>query len=119
MTGLPRSQPSGSALSCWTAGPVTLYTGDAHQALAALPDESVDCVVTSPPYWGLRDYGTGRWSGGRPDCPTVAAARRTGRPRTCPTCAAVWEDQQHGLEATLTDYIDRLIAVFRQTRRPL
>jgi DNA modification methylase len=31
--------------------------GDVLKALAKLPDGSVDCCVTSPPYWGLRDYG--------------------------------------------------------------
>jgi len=31
--------------------------GDVHFALGRLPGESVQCVVTSPPYWGLRDYG--------------------------------------------------------------
>jgi site-specific DNA-methyltransferase (cytosine-N4-specific) len=31
--------------------------GDVHLALAHLPADSVQCVVTSPPYWGLRDYG--------------------------------------------------------------
>lgn len=31
--------------------------GDVLDALAALPDQSVHCIVTSPPYWGLRDYG--------------------------------------------------------------
>lgn len=36
---------------------VTLYHGDALAVLADLPDASVDCVVTSPPYFGLRDYG--------------------------------------------------------------
>src|SRR3990167_5821833 len=36
---------------------VTLYVGDALAVLAELPDESVHCCVTSPPYWGLRDYG--------------------------------------------------------------
>jgi len=35
---------------------VTLYHGDALETLRTLPDESVHCVVTSPPYWGLRDY---------------------------------------------------------------
>jgi site-specific DNA-methyltransferase (cytosine-N4-specific) len=35
----------------------TVLEGDVHLALARLPDESVQCVVTSPPYWGLRDYG--------------------------------------------------------------
>ncbi len=32
--------------------------GDALAVLRSLPAESIDCVVTSPPYWGLRDYGT-------------------------------------------------------------
>ena len=36
---------------------VTVYQGDVLACLADLPDESVDCCVTSPPYWGLRDYG--------------------------------------------------------------
>lgn len=31
---------------------------DARTGLASLPDESVDCIVTSPPYWQMRDYGT-------------------------------------------------------------
>lgn len=35
-----------------------ILCGDVREMLATLPDESVNCVVTSPPYWGLRDYGT-------------------------------------------------------------
>ncbi len=35
-----------------------LYCGDALEVLQTLPSESVQCCVTSPPYWGLRDYGT-------------------------------------------------------------
>jgi DNA modification methylase len=35
-----------------------LYLGDVREVLRELPDESVHCCVTSPPYWGLRDYGT-------------------------------------------------------------
>ena len=35
----------------------TLLNGDALEMLKTLPDESVHCCVTSPPYWGLRDYG--------------------------------------------------------------
>ena len=35
----------------------TCLVGDVREMLATLPDESVHCVVTSPPYWGLRDYG--------------------------------------------------------------
>ncbi len=36
---------------------VTLHHGDSLQVLQSLPDESVNCCVTSPPYYGLRDYG--------------------------------------------------------------
>lgn len=36
---------------------VQIITGDAPEQLRLLPDASVNCCVTSPPYWGLRDYG--------------------------------------------------------------
>lgn len=36
---------------------VRLYNGSSIDVLRSLPAESVQCVVTSPPYWGLRDYG--------------------------------------------------------------
>ena len=35
------------------------YCGDALQVLETLPTDSIDCVMTSPPYWGQRDYGGG------------------------------------------------------------
>lgn len=35
----------------------TIHTGDALEVLQTLPDKSIQCCVTSPPYWGLRDYG--------------------------------------------------------------
>lgn len=35
----------------------TIIQGDALTVLKTLPDEFIDCCVTSPPYWGLRDYG--------------------------------------------------------------
>ena len=38
-------------------GRVTLWLGDVRAMLSAMDPDSVDCVVTSPPYWGLRDYG--------------------------------------------------------------
>lgn len=38
-------------------GSTTILVGDVLEQLATLPDESVHCVVTSPPYWGLRNYG--------------------------------------------------------------
>jgi DNA modification methylase len=39
---------------------VRIMTGDCREVLRTLADESVHCVVTSPPYWGLRDYGIGK-----------------------------------------------------------
>ncbi|WP_018390891.1 site-specific DNA-methyltransferase [Ancylobacter sp. FA202] len=38
-------------------GRVSILLGDVRARLAAMEPDSVDCVVTSPPYWGLRDYG--------------------------------------------------------------
>lgn len=35
---------------------VTLYHGDSREVLRTLPDASVNCCVTSPPYFGLRSY---------------------------------------------------------------
>jgi len=53
-----------SALSPTPPGPVPrparlplVSVGDAYDLLPNLPDGSVDCVLTSPPYWGLRTYG--------------------------------------------------------------
>jgi len=34
-----------------------LHNGEALAVLQSMPDESVHCCVTSPPYWNLRDYG--------------------------------------------------------------
>lgn len=36
---------------------VTIHHADARTAWQTLPEHSVDAIVTSPPYWGLRDYG--------------------------------------------------------------
>lgn len=36
---------------------IRIIAGDCREVLRALPAESVHCCVTSPPYWGLRDYG--------------------------------------------------------------
>lgn len=63
-----------------------LFEGDALQVLNTLPSQAVQCVVTSPPYWGLRDYGI---------------------------------EGQIGLEATLPQFINRLVAVFAEVRRVL
>ena len=46
-----------------------LFEGNALTVLQALPDESVRCAITSPPYWGLRDYGIEGQIGLEPSLP--------------------------------------------------
>ncbi len=45
---------------------ITLIHGDAAQVLAKLPDNHVQCVITSPPYYGQRDYGVDGQIGSEP-----------------------------------------------------
>ncbi len=49
---------------------VTIYNGDCRNVLRSLPPGSIHTVVTSPPYWGLRDYGVAGQLGLEhvPDC---------------------------------------------------
>lgn len=57
-----------------------ILCGDVIDKLKELPDKSVQCVVTSPPYYALRSYGTGKWVGGDPDCEhETVPARNLGR----------------------------------------
>ncbi|MEK6879432.1 MAG: hypothetical protein AABY22_07490, partial [Nanoarchaeota archaeon] len=42
-------------VSQWTN---KIHLGNCIELAKQLPNESVDCVVTSPPYWGLRSYKT-------------------------------------------------------------
>jgi DNA modification methylase len=123
---------------------LTIHEGDALDVLRGLPDGSVDCCVTSPPYWGLRDYGTGSWDGGNADCdhlrpPNAKDATSTlGTPGhmpganthqnharepwpngQCGKCGARRVDQQLGLEATPDEYVANMVAVFREVRRVL
>ena len=56
---------------------VRIVQADAREALRELPDSSVHCCVTSPPYFGLRDYGTASWEGGSAECDHRGAPMRT------------------------------------------
>lgn len=38
-------------------GSTRLFVGDTRKVLSEIPDDTFQCCVTSPPYWGLRDYG--------------------------------------------------------------
>lgn len=118
---------------------VSLHCGDAVEVLRGLPAESVQCCVTSPSYYNLRDYGTARWEGGDPECshqnPTQhqkqgANSQRAGRTNVdeqknenyrdlCPLCGARRVDGQIGHEPTPTAYISRLVGVFGEVRRVL
>lgn len=111
-----------------------LYVGDAYQVMGSMPGGSVDCVVTSPPYWGLRDYGTATWKGGDPDCQhtlgttpfqrrsrkaTYPAATTPNREKRCRRCGAVCHDKQYGHELTSEEYIETLRQVFSEIWRVL
>ena len=65
---------------------VRILHGDCLDVLKTLPDESVHCCVSSPPYWRQRDYGMAG---------------------------------QLGLESTPEEFIDKLVAIFREVRRVL
>lgn len=115
-----------------------VYQGDCREELKKIPDQTVDCCITSPPYYGLRDYGTGKWVGGDPNCPHRRMSKRSDKTITghkqdelagnvgdaiyktvCPLCGAVREDNQIGLEETPEEYINNLVAVFREVKRVL
>lgn len=71
---------------------VRIITGDCRQVLPTLPEACVHCVVTSPPYWGLRSY----LPDDDPDKPL-----------------------EIGSEPTLDEWVQTLVGVFRQVRRVL
>lgn len=73
-------------------GHVLLVQGDARQI--PLKDHSVHCCVTSPPYWGLRDYGLATWQGGDAMCEHRAGPGGD----HCRHCGAVWHDHGIGQE---------------------
>jgi DNA modification methylase len=105
----------------WTSSTATLYTGDALDTLTTLPTASAHCVVTSPPYWGARDYGTATWVGGELGCAhaPIPTRHRPGVLPRCGRCAALQVDRQYGLEPSIGDYIATLRRVFAELRRVL
>jgi len=122
-----------------------LYCGNVLEVLKELPDESVDCICTSPPYFGLRDYGeeTNIIWGGNPNCnhewidrtykrrssdgiqfcknrwneEAFEALRRDKPSKSmfCKKCGA-WYGQL-GLEPTLDLYIEHLLQIMRELKR--
>ena len=119
-----------------------VLVGDNRQTLRLLPDCSVQTVVTSPPYFGLRDYGTKSWTGGDELCEHINDKSKTkkfgndefnkNRPSReatklpgyyydseCGQCGAVQEDFQIGLEQTPQAFIEELCKVFDEVWRVL
>ena len=117
-----------------------IINADVIDGLKTLADGSVQCVVTSPPYWGLRDYGTATWEGGDEGCQhtftredsrlmlgsggqmgkdcTSWTHRDATPPRVC-KCGAKRIDAQLGLEPTPDEYVAKMVEVFRAVKRVL
>lgn len=55
-----------------------IITADVIDGLRQIKDRTCDTCITSPPYYGLRDYGTGIWEGGDTSCNHIVAEIRTG-----------------------------------------
>lgn len=91
-----------------------LCTGDARTVLRSLPDESVNSVVTSPPYYNLRSYGTDPqiW-GGDSGC-FHSFSDEGGK---CADCDA-WKGEL-GLEPNPDLFIAHLVEIFREIHRVL
>ncbi|MDR2291981.1 MAG: site-specific DNA-methyltransferase [Prevotellaceae bacterium] len=111
----------------------TIINSDCLEGLKQLPSESIDCCVTSPPYYGLRDYGTAQWTGGNPECLhslreekgfenyKQSTNRGNSKPpkNVCPKCGAIRVDEQIVLEETPEVYIERLSKIFEEIFRVL
>ena len=103
--------------------------GDCRETMRKWASQGVKAqtCVTSPPYYGLRDYGTAKWEGGDPDCDHVESENKHGGQRAdrnqdgykkqykelCKKCGAIREDKQIGLEETPEEYIKAMVEVFR------
>jgi DNA modification methylase len=117
--------------------------GDARRSLKKIPSGIARCIVTSPPYFGQRDYGTAIWVGGDPACEhsratnvvsdgtasstltgglknqVISHSSRKGYNDICKKCGAIRVDNQLGLERTPRGYIQKLKLIFRECRRIL
>lgn len=114
--------------------------GDNRETIKQVPDNSVQLICTSPPYYKLRDYQTGQWEGGdNPECdhlepgtdrgereelpnpPAGWAKRAQGKPYagTCGKCGATRVDKQIGLEETPDQFCAALVELLRECRRVL
>ncbi len=111
----------------WEDSLRTLYNKDCR-SMVELPDSSVQCVVTSPPYWGLRKYAGVQdliWGGDNHHehvwqgviKQTISATHDKQTSSFCQACGA--RRWQLGLEPTPELYIQHLIEILREIKRVL
>ena len=113
--------------------------GNCQDTLKEFAPNSARTCVTSPPYYGLRDYGTATWIGGDPNCSHKRDSKvkaencNTGHKNhddmagvgdaiyktVCPKCGAIRQDSQIGLEETPEEYVEKLVNVFKEVRNVL
>ena len=118
--------------------------GDCREIMKRWIDEGVkvQTCITSPPYYGLRDYGTATWEGGDINCdhknaeinPLKVGGFTGDRLRKengsenkkylklkeqCPDCGAIKKDNQIGLEQTPKEYIENMVDVFNHVKELL
>jgi len=118
---------------------IDIKKGDCRDVLKTLDEKSINTCITSPPYYGLRDYQTGTWEGGDPNCThqrmtKISKDTSTGHrgmfdqgnvvgdaiyKTTCNKCGATRKDKQIGLESTPDEYVQQMVEVFREVRRVL
>ena len=123
---------------------VEIIQGDCLESLGKLESKSVNTCVTSPPYFGLRDYGTAEWKGGDEGCnhsyqvknpynkdfnerwgnsPGLKKQESQRHEVTykgvCKKCGAISKDSQIGLEETPEEFVENLVKVFREVKRVL
>jgi len=94
----------------WQYSGITLYLGHVLDVLRSLPAESVHCIVTSPPYWALRDYGLPpvEW-------PSVSFAPIAG---LADIKVSAWTGCL-GLEPSPEMYIGHIVLIWRELHRVL
>jgi DNA modification methylase len=135
---LPEHLPSATPFFDFNTQRLVLLQGHVLKALAVIPNDTVDLIVTSPPYWGLRDYGEETvtvWDG-EAGCEHEWGALERGHhigqvPQTknqiasgsedsgafCSKCDA-WRGQL-GLEPSLELYLKHLLQVTAELKRVL
>ena len=125
-----------------------IICGDTFKILKSFPDNSIDCIVTSPPYWNLRDYGrqTNTIWDGNPDCEHnwtefiregntwgIPNKNVAGQVQKDPETNTSWVKKQEqafcskcgawygqlGLEPAIDLYIDHLLEIMKELKRIL